>query len=257
MESFANILLTVFVPIASIACAVAVTSNFKSRQVKFEQEIATYQQYLKFLEDYIQEKELDCHEGKVREHNQAMQFNYLLDAMESNQLDDGIAYLKQLIQDTPADRLNMTNNLAIGSVLNHRHEYMKENQIRLTSLIEVPECMHINDVDLCTVLDNLLGNAIEATKQVPVAERVVDLRIRYDGEKSGDGNLFIRIRNPHVNALEKGGLGGFLTSKRDQAKHGLGLYSVRRILEKYDGALDIKADEKEFVVLALIYGSSS
>jgi len=227
------------------------------RQAKAKQQNAAYQQQLQFYGDYFHERELDYQRGKVLEHDQKQQFNYLLNAMENDQIEDGIAYLKQQMQDVFLSRLEMTDNLAINSVLNHKHQVISESQIKMRSLIEVPKHVHINDVDLCIIFGNLLDNAIEAVNHLPLEKKIITVRIRYDGEKDGGGNLFIRIKNPHLNVLSKGGLGGFLTSKHNQDKHGLGLYSVKRTLEKYDGTLDIVSDEKEFVATALIYGEKS
>ena len=220
------------------------------RQAKVKQQNSTYQQQLQFYDEYLQEKETDYKTQRVLKHDQDQHFNFVLSAIENNQPDAAAVYLKQLMQSTSSDKIKTGSNLAVGSVLSHKYESMKENQIELASLIEVPDRMEIDDVDVCVILGNLLDNAIEAVKQVSFDERIVDLQIRYDA-----GNLLIGIKNPYVNALKKGGLGGFASSKRGQGQHGLGLYSIRQALEKYDGILHIETDGDNFLATAVVYGN--
>lgn len=220
------------------------------RQAKIKQKNSIYQQQLQFYEEYLQEREANYQHGKVLQHDQRQHFGYLLSAMENNRIEEGITYVKTLIQDVFLGKPEATNNFVINSILSIRSEKMRENEITLLSEIEVPEQVHVNDVDFCIILGNLLDNAIEATRRVPADKRVINLRIRYDA-----GVLLVDIKNSHVNALKKGGLGGFASSKCEQGQHGLGLYSVRQTLEKYNGILQTEVDADRFITIALLYGA--
>jgi len=220
------------------------------KQARNRQENAIYQKQLKFYDDYLQERESNYQYVKILQHDQRQHFGYVLSAMKNNQIEEGVAYLEELMQGAPFGKLEATNNFAINSVLSFKSEKLKEKQIVLASAIEVPEQVHVSDVDLCIILGNLLDNAIEATAQVPAEKRNIKLEIRYDRE-----NLFVSIKNPLQVEPRKGGLGGFVSSKRNPKAHGLGLYSVKHSLKRYDGVLQADATEDMFTATALIYGS--
>ena len=48
----------------------------------------------------------------------------------------------------------------------------------------------------------------------------------------------------------------FITSKQEKNKHGLGLESVRRIVEKYEGCIDFEYDTTMFQVKILVAENS-
>ena len=68
--------------------------------------------------------------------------------------------------------------------------------------------------ELCSLLGNLVDNAIEAT-----------LKIR-DTEK----------RRIFVKPIAKNG--NFITWKTDKINHGIGLLSIKNIIDKYEGAIE-------------------
>ena len=47
--------------------------------------------------------------------------------------------------------------------------------------------------------------------------------------------------------------GQFFTTKGDQERHGFGLKSVRKIVEKYHGVMEINPDGKCFCVKIILY----
>ena len=246
-----NFAILLMVGLVLIALAMVALYFSLAKQAKIKQQNAIYQQQLQFYDRYLQEKEADYKAQQILKHDQSQHFNFMLNAIENNQTEDAAAYLKQLMQSTSSGGVNAGNNLAVGSVLSYKYESIKESQIELTSLIEVPDRMKIDDVDVCIILGNLLDNAIEATKQMPIGERVIDLQIRYDA-----GNLLIGAKNSYINVLQKGGLGGFISSKgRQEGQQGLGLYSIRQALKKYDGTLQIETVGDKFIATAVAYGN--
>jgi len=240
--------LTVLLPPALVLIigGIAMMYDSRNKQIAVEQ---NYQQQLKFYDEHLQEREASYQHSKILQHDQSQHFSYLLSVMEDNQITEGVTYLKELMHDAPFSNQEVTENFAINSMLSFKNERIRNNQIVLASTIEVPEQVHVSDVDLCIILGNLLDNAIEAATQVPAEKRNIKLEIRYDRE-----NLFISIENPLHKKPRKGGPGGFLSSKRSPKAHGVGLYSVKHSLGKYDGTLQTKVDESKFIATALIYG---
>lgn len=89
----------------------------------------------------------------------------------------------------------------------------------------------INAVILCTVLSNLLDNAIEAAEQTD-NERIITLTAKRTGSF-----YFISISNPCRGYVDVSA--DMITTKSDREHHGLGLKSVRNTLEKCGGTLEL------------------
>ena len=61
----------------------------------------------------------------------------------------------------------------------------------------------------------------------------------------------MRIENSYLNVnLVRGNL---LTTKKDKKGHGLDLESVKKVLSKYNGVLQINCDKGGFIVEAVLY----
>ena len=101
---------------------------------------------------------------------------------------------------------------------------------------------YITDDDLCAVLGNLLDNALRAASDLPAEQRHITLQITYQQD-----SLTIIVINPYKGALRKQN-GRFLTTKTERGQHGIGLRSVSRIADKYNGELTVTEEEQLFTV---------
>lgn len=97
--------------------------------------------------------------------------------------------------------------------------------------------------DLCVIFGNTLDNAIEACEKISIdTEKTINVSVNCAG-----GFVFITISNPvaekvtvHNNHIE--------TTKKDRSEHGFGLYSLKKIAEKYDGEMNIVSEERTFTL---------
>jgi len=251
IDETAGLLLAIV--LLTITVAATMTYFILDKQARAVQENIAYRQQAEFYEAYLQEREIDHLSSKILKHDHRQHLIYLLQALEESQVEKSISYLKDMLQDIPLAKVARSNNLVIDSLLNYKHGQIERAGIELVTSIEVPQQVNVSDVDLCIILGNLLSNAIEATEQVTDVERVIKLTIRY---KEGN-NLGIRIENPYENTLREGGIGRFASTKVNSKMHGLGLYSVQRTIEKYNGMLRIDASEGKFVATVFVYGEES
>lgn len=98
----------------------------------------------------------------------------------------------------------------------------------------------INDVDLCTIMTNLLDNAIESCKAS--AEKKIELSFYYKN------SAFVVINMK--NSCDKSPViinHQFMTTKSDKVNHGVGMVSIQRAIEKYDGSMDCYYDEENHI----------
>ena len=103
----------------------------------------------------------------------------------------------------------------------------------------------IDEKDQCSILGNLLDNAIENT--IKCDNPFVKIRIDIMN------NFFVMIiKNTYVPYdLQKNGV-FFISSKKDRKNHGIGLESVKYSVEKYDGIVNVMYDQEYFSVKIMI-----
>ena len=70
--------------------------------------------------------------------------------------------------------------------------------------------------------------------------------------KYAKGILCIKISNSHSNLIKKNNA-YFITTKSNSKVHGYGINNVKRILEKYNGNIEIEHDDYMFAVTAIMY----
>jgi sensor histidine kinase regulating citrate/malate metabolism len=100
-------------------------------------------------------------------------------------------------------------------------------------------------VDLYTLFGNALDNAIEANRKLDAAGRFIELQIY-----KKKGLVMVQIANPFCGTLA---MEGALprTTKEDKNRHGFGVKSIREIIEKYDGVMEITTEQQVFVLKAI------
>ena len=96
------------------------------------------------------------------------------------------------------------------------------------------------------MLGNLLDNAIEATEKLE-SEKDIFVSLVYQKEK-----LLIKIRNPYAGVLKKDRAGNYKSEKKDRENHGIGLKSVRKVVEKYEGVMEIHTEDQVFEMCVIL-----
>lgn len=105
----------------------------------------------------------------------------------------------------------------------------------------------VSDMDMISMLGNLLDNAVTAASK-KVENSLVKVRIFMQNE----GNIcVIKIVNDYVEKLVKKD-GKLQTTKRDGGLHGIGMSSVNRTAEKYNGYLEYYTEEDKFISVLVL-----
>ena len=114
-----------------------------------------------------------------------------------------------------------------------------------------PGCIlnHVQDVDLITMIGNLLDNAILAASK---KKKDFSVMVRIFMQK--DGKLcVIKVVNDFAEELKEV-RGRLISTKKEAGVHGIGLSSVSKIAEQYSGYLEHYISDEKFnavVVLAV------
>jgi sensor histidine kinase regulating citrate/malate metabolism len=112
--------------------------------------------------------------------------------------------------------------------------------------IKIPEVLEMNAYDITTILGNLLDNAVEAIEHIK-GKKIINVDISYT-----KGRVLIEICNPiNRELIMKEGLP--ITTKSKKEDCGIGLKQVRKVLEKYNGDIEITIDKNVFKIFIFIY----
>ncbi|MDE7285961.1 MAG: ATP-binding protein [Lachnospiraceae bacterium] len=141
-----------------------------------------------------------------------------------------------------------TGNIGIDSILNYKLEIAREYGIAVDKEIKIESEIVINHIDLNILIGNLFDNAIEAVKELPADKKKIHFSI-----KTNAARLLFGIRNAYEGKKKRDSNGDFLTSKRDDFYHGLGLKEAKEIVKKYDGQMNISDSHGEFSVKVFLY----
>ena len=95
---------------------------------------------------------------------------------------------------------------------------------------------------MCTLLANLLDNAIEANEQIGDGNRWIYLKIKRKNDM-----LLIWVENLIAKGLiNKDNF--FETSKENKIFHGLGIKSIDNVIQKYSGYKEFDIQENKFQI---------
>ena len=129
-------------------------------------------------------------------------------------------------------------NRALNALLNFYAGKAKESSIRASFRFDLPRKISVSDVDLCTIVGNILENAIAACMDLPEEERMLSL-----SGLTQNHRLYIVATNSFSGQVRE--RNGVYLSLRHSG-NGIGLNSVRASAEKYHGKAEFSHSGKEF-----------
>ncbi len=152
-------------------------------------------------------------------------------------------YLLKLNKDlSQVDTVVKTGNVMVDAILNSKLSVIGKKKIDVNVEVTVPQEFSISEVDLCTVIGNLLDNAMENAGE-PAGEYRPWIRIFLGMMKE---NLYISVANSVFGEVRKKG-GQYLSTKKEPDRHGFGLRRIDRIVKKYNGYLNRQSEQGAFV----------
>lgn len=134
-----------------------------------------------------------------------------------------------------------TGNRALDTMISMKSMICEAKKISFTCLADGRLLNFLSESDVYSLIGNILDNAIEACEAIQEEDRrVVSLNI-YET----NGIVTIDAMNYFNGTLEtRNGLP--VTNKADKDYHGFGMLSIKRLVEKYDGAMEIRVENGVF-----------
>ena len=179
-----------------------------------------------YKENYY--NKVEYNQKKVRElrHNLINQIIILKSQVDASNIAEADKIMDDIIAEAQQTKMDIyTENVAVNYMLNSKIDESKIYDVNWKLDIKVPQEINIDMRDIGTVLGNILDNAIEACSMLENGEKVIIVNMFYQ-----KGNIVMYVKNPkNVSGISMN------TWKRDKENHGLGLESVKKIVDKYNG----------------------
>lgn len=154
-------------------------------------------------------------------------------------------YLWKLNDDlTTVDTVIKTGNVMVDAILNSKLTLIKSKGIEVNARATVPKEMNISEIDLCTIIGNLLDNAMEACMELQDGERFI--RVFIGVMKA---QLYISVQNASRTELKKAG-GKYLSTKGED--RGFGLMRIDMIAKRCGGYVNRQNEDGMFATEVLL-----
>ena len=155
-------------------------------------------------------------------------------------------YIGQFTEKVTEKHKRFCENQAVDAIAANYDNIAEQRDTVIMWSLNLPETIPVKEYDLCSVIGNLLENAIIAVSGLEKDKRKITVGISI---KAGE-TIVISVSNPYTGIIrtDKNGL-----PKSEKAGHGIGLRSVDGTVKKYNGSLVIQTKDNIFDVSILMY----
>lgn len=176
---------------------------------------------------------------------------FVMDELLSRKDIDGAAnYLHSFMSDILETSYTIfdTQNPILDALLTEKYSAATNAGIKVETEITIKPNIQIDNVDWCILLGNALDNAIEACELLEGSDKKIIIKVLSRKEL-----LNIAVKNTALPPV-KGENGFYKTSKKDKAKHGLGMRNIAEVVAKYDGVMNASYENGYFTLTCMLCG---
>ncbi|WFR55610.1 GHKL domain-containing protein [Anaerocolumna sp. AGMB13025] len=180
-------------------------------------------------------------------HDLKNHMNILHQYLKNDDSRQALAYIESIVEPIRLlDNTVNTENQILDIILNYKLTEASKYDIQVETDIEKIGKVQIKDDDLCSIVSNIFDNAIEACYLVKRSQKWINVVM-----KKKNNMLIVKVSNslaqkPKVfNNL-------IVTSKEDKNLHGLGLWSIKTIVNQYEGLLDYNYNDNLFEIIVTL-----
>ena len=141
-------------------------------------------------------------------------------------------------------------NAVVNAVLSALLGRAEELGIAVETNLNIPEGTEIENSDICSVLSNVVENAVEACAAVAEGKR----KLSVSADCGAQNRLMLSVVNSAAGKVELGGDG--LPAVGRTEEHGYGLASVKCIVDRYDGLMQCESTEDSFSLRIVLFGGA-
>ena len=195
-----------------------------------EEQVAHYQ----YLSEREQNTKRFCHDFKS---HMAM----AKQLYEEGKREEFEAYFHKMTEQIAAigNRVTVNNDIA-DAIINRYYDEAALAGITMEVEGHFPGECYVSAYDLCTVLSNLLSNAIDAEKEA--GGKTIYCGVRYD-----ETQILIVVKNDYVNPIKRTD-NRFVSTKGDLRHQGFGIANINEVVRKNNGHIFYDTADARFVV---------
>lgn len=139
------------------------------------------------------------------------------------------------------------DNSVVNAILSEKKSMAEKNNLDLDIYVEPGTVlMGISDADIITMLSNLLDNALRAAKDAD--DKLIIVRIYSENEGCFQ---IIKIVN-HFTGIILNTDSRFISTKKEEGIHGIGIKSVENTAKKYGGYLECFVEDSLFTAILVL-----
>lgn len=188
------------------------------------------------------------HSLRVFKHDIMNHMSILYKLVENGKNSDALKYIYQINNSIERTSYTIsTGIIPIDCIMTAKLSKALDNNISIKHQIHFPANYNISDMDLCSLISNLLDNAIEANCKLDMTKRRLQIEI-----KPYNNMLLLFISNSSNGIYLYGGNGNLLTTKTsNKNEHGIGIKRINEIVKKYNGIIEFDPGTEIFSVSIL------
>lgn len=237
-----------FVALSILVSAIMIVL-LKNKMIEKQNEI------LQFQEELSKRRYEELAEIISKNHQLVHDMNNHLFMLQEYAREEDIKGLQRYIQEVqqeylPSSRKTWTGNQALDFILNQKRAEAKQQKIEFQIQADKSIYLPMTDSEICVLFGNLLDNAIEASAQIKEEKKWIKVSIGQQKEM-----FFLNIINNYTKApvMQRG---EYITTKQQKDAHGYGIKTVKRIVEKYEGILNLHNADGKFEVRMSFFSNS-
>ncbi len=229
-----QLLVMQFFGLLSVFC---ILFSYKKLQQNFRlsTELSLLEQEEHSLNQYVEEAKTRYDETKSFRHDIRNHITVVKNLLQSGNVEEAVTYVEDM--DDMAEKMSFpcsTNNPVVDILVGNKLGIAQSMGIDVGCSLLLPYPCDLKDIDICIVLSNALDNAIQAVKSPDTG---IEKFIHVSGRIQGDF-LMIKVENSFHG--------------KDTFKKGTGLSNVKKVAEKYGGAMSIDTRGDVFILQVLL-----
>ena len=202
-------------------------------------EYSILQQAFKSQEKSVEETKILYQSVRSIRHDLKQHFQVALTMLHSGKIDEAVDYMEKY-NDTVLDGISnkvFCDNDVVNYIINSKSKICSDRHIKIYIYIanEIPE---FSDLDLCVLLGNALDNAIEGVSGDGNNEIYLELR-------NVDNFFMISVKNTITNSVLEYNP-NLISTKNEKEVHGLGILSMKEVVQKYNGSIEFYESDNKF-----------
>ena len=218
---------------------------------EYQKKTLLYEQQLELCSRQAEEREIQNTEIRLLRHDMKQHLVSILGMVNSGKNEEAATYLTSFLEKGTSKKINEishSGNIVVDSLVNYKSSIARKQNIEFCTNIFIPPVMPFQNGNLTIILGNLLENALEACRQMNSGHPKIDLEMSYQ-----KGILSIVVWNTFEGDRYTDGQKHFLTTKKNPAHHGLGLFSIEQAVAACNGEAITQVEGNIFKAVVILY----